>query len=817
MVAAHSALAAIAGRVHQHAHPPRHPSTTHVQSHHQPASSPQVSVADSPCHEQPSAAQSAALSLSPAASLYAPDGSAVFPHGASAYSPAAAVAAAAAPLPLEGELEAFSATASPYRISGSGSGIGSAGTGGAHGVGGGGGAGSGAAAAAGSSGGVDRGQRDGAATAAPAIAHAAGSPMPRAHPAAELIGGVGAVSFTAAAAGHVERTSAASPSLSGSATASPAPASHVRLPEHLSHAMYPQAQLPSSGAGATSTSPAAAVTSDDDGAARVEAPSSSSGSTGSGPVPHQHNLHHPQHPQHQQQHHQYPQHHHGLHPTKHDPMPPVRPRPHNLGTQNQEVHHPHPRPHPHQSRQQQPHQQLISNGQQPSLQPPSTSAPAVATGEPQTQPQTSSPSFANGGIRPAVASGAALAVQGILPSPASPAWEEEVMVLLLGGQGSSSSSGGGRVSALDIFRRSYRVVRGTGSAATTAATAIPTTGAVLTASPSTTGKSTDAAAPALAAAAPSSTTTTTTAAATTATSFPSSSQLLPAQQQLPGRASSSGVSRISQPGSPVHSSSQLLLHQQLHSIDAIHKLIAAVAGTGLAPWEIHRPQKFVRDLVLRGCFTGRVLDAGCGIGDNALFIAKACPQAHVTAVDVVPRCLDFAHTKAGLRGLPASRLELAVVDLRNPDSLPEATTTNGTHSTNMAGASTGEAAAPGSGTGTGRPDGGAATAAGAVGPPLYDVVLDSYTFHSFSDEDRQLYLASLRRLLRPGGVLYMSCMSEEETRPGGPRRVSEAELRSVAHPGSGWKLEGVEETYVELHPTFWGGRAPAHLFMLRRL
>ena len=48
-----------------------------------------------------------------------------------------------------------------------------------------------------------------------------------------------------------------------------------------------------------------------------------------------------------------------------------------------------------------------------------------------------------------------------------------------------------------------------------------------------------------------------------------------------------------------------------------------------------RPQKFVRDLVLRGCFSGRVLDAGCGIGDNALFIAKACPQAHVTAVDVV--------------------------------------------------------------------------------------------------------------------------------------------------------------------------------------
>ncbi len=48
-----------------------------------------------------------------------------------------------------------------------------------------------------------------------------------------------------------------------------------------------------------------------------------------------------------------------------------------------------------------------------------------------------------------------------------------------------------------------------------------------------------------------------------------------------------------------------------------------------------RPQRFVRDLVLRRDLCGRVLDLGCGIGDNALHIAKACPETEVVAVDMV--------------------------------------------------------------------------------------------------------------------------------------------------------------------------------------
>ncbi|GIL68568.1 hypothetical protein Vafri_21825 [Volvox africanus] len=193
-----------------------------------------------------------------------------------------------------------------------------------------------------------------------------------------------------------------------------------------------------------------------------------------------------------------------------------------------------------------------------------------------------------------------------------------------------------------------------------------------------------------------------------------------------------------------------------------------------------RPQKFVRDLVLRRCFSGRVLDAGCGIGDNALYVAKAAPGASVTAVDVVARCLEFAAAKADLRSM-RSRVELVVADMlqenvsRMPPELGH------------------------------RHDG------------SFSVVLDSSTFHCFSDSDRERYVATLRRLLRPRGLIYMNCMSEEETRPGGPRRISVPDLLTVFNRPNGWEVETIEDSIIEVHPTFWGGQAKARLFTIRKL
>ncbi|GFR48713.1 hypothetical protein Agub_g10670 [Astrephomene gubernaculifera] len=214
------------------------------------------------------------------------------------------------------------------------------------------------------------------------------------------------------------------------------------------------------------------------------------------------------------------------------------------------------------------------------------------------------------------------------------------------------------------------------------------------------------------------------------------------------------------------------------------KFLRQVSGTGLAPWEIHRPQKFVRDLVSRRCFPSgsRLLDAGCGLGDNALYIAKACPEVAVIGVDVVSRCLEFAEAKAKIRNM-RGKVSFEVGDLteqdpRRPSAASIAPTNNAT----------------------------------------YDIVVDSSTYHNFSDPERERYAATLKRLLKPGGLVYMNCMSEEETRPGGPSgRISVACLTNVFNRSNGWELEAVEDSIIELHPTFWAGRGVARLYTIRKL
>ncbi len=53
------------------------------------------------------------------------------------------------------------------------------------------------------------------------------------------------------------------------------------------------------------------------------------------------------------------------------------------------------------------------------------------------------------------------------------------------------------------------------------------------------------------------------------------------------------------------------------------------------PWEIGRAQPAIVDLVHQGIFQGKVLDIGCGIGDNAIYIASHARNVRLTAVDLV--------------------------------------------------------------------------------------------------------------------------------------------------------------------------------------
>jgi SAM-dependent methyltransferase len=75
-----------------------------------------------------------------------------------------------------------------------------------------------------------------------------------------------------------------------------------------------------------------------------------------------------------------------------------------------------------------------------------------------------------------------------------------------------------------------------------------------------------------------------------------------------------------------------------------------------APWDIGRPQPTFVRLADEGRLTGRLLDAGCGTGENALLAASR--GADVTGIDVAPTAIARARAKASERGLTA-RFEIA--------------------------------------------------------------------------------------------------------------------------------------------------------------
>lgn len=145
------------------------------------------------------------------------------------------------------------------------------------------------------------------------------------------------------------------------------------------------------------------------------------------------------------------------------------------------------------------------------------------------------------------------------------------------------------------------------------------------------------------------------------------------------------------------------------------------------PWEVGKPQPEVERLLAEGRFVGKVLDIGGGTGENALLLASH--GVNVTSFDLVPAAIERARLKAVQREL--------VVDFRVASALDMAQWTE-----------------------------------------RFDTALDSGVFHVFSDEDRPRYLAGLRTVLRPGGMYFLLCFSDWETSEIGPRRLSEAEIRS---------------------------------------
>jgi cyclopropane fatty-acyl-phospholipid synthase-like methyltransferase len=168
---------------------------------------------------------------------------------------------------------------------------------------------------------------------------------------------------------------------------------------------------------------------------------------------------------------------------------------------------------------------------------------------------------------------------------------------------------------------------------------------------------------------------------------------------------------------------------------------------GPAPWDIGRPQGQLVAIADR--VTSPVLDAGCGTGEHALFLAS---RGHrVIGIDFVDEAIRRARRKAAERGLA---VEFLVKDATALDGWGE----------------------------------------------RFASAIDWGLFHVFSDDDRRRYVGGLARVLAPGGRLFLSCFSDAEPGTEGPRRVSRQELYDAF--ADGWEVESVQAVRCEIHPGF---------------
>jgi len=184
---------------------------------------------------------------------------------------------------------------------------------------------------------------------------------------------------------------------------------------------------------------------------------------------------------------------------------------------------------------------------------------------------------------------------------------------------------------------------------------------------------------------------------------------------------------------------------------------------GPAPWDVGQPQPAIVHLASEGGFAGAVLDAGCGTGENALHLASLGLQ--VLGVDVAETALAIAREKAELRGLDA---EFTVADAFQLGRLDR----------------------------------------------MFDSVLDCGLFHTFDDDERRGYVASLASITERGATVYVLCFSDVGPDTG-PHPIAQDELRAAFNRSNGWKLTSIRPERIKTR--FHADGAPAWLATIKRI
>jgi 2-polyprenyl-3-methyl-5-hydroxy-6-metoxy-1,4-benzoquinol methylase len=184
---------------------------------------------------------------------------------------------------------------------------------------------------------------------------------------------------------------------------------------------------------------------------------------------------------------------------------------------------------------------------------------------------------------------------------------------------------------------------------------------------------------------------------------------------------------------------------------------------GPAPWDTGEPQPAIVRLAGDDAFSGTVLDAGCGTGDNALHLASL--GLNVLGIDVAETALSIAQRKAADRGVDA---DFAVADALHLEHL-------------------------------GR---------------VFETVLDCGLFHAFDNEERRDYVASLASVTARGGRLFVLCFSDVGPDTG-PHPVTQKELKETFTRISEWSVASIRPDRIQAR--FNPDGVPAWLAKIERI
>jgi SAM-dependent methyltransferase len=182
------------------------------------------------------------------------------------------------------------------------------------------------------------------------------------------------------------------------------------------------------------------------------------------------------------------------------------------------------------------------------------------------------------------------------------------------------------------------------------------------------------------------------------------------------------------------------LYEEGHLAEEGHE--AESVDVAAVPWDIGGAQPVVIEAERAGRLQGAVLDVGCGLGDNAIYLAS---QGHqVTGIDTAASAVAQAQQRARKSGADVS---FAVADATSLDGF----------------------------------DG------------QFDSVLDGACYHCLPEDARDDYAAALHRATRPDGLLTLFCFPPGGSGPVAAMGVPEENLRTTFGK-AGWDITDLRLT-----------------------